>query len=115
MTQKLYQFCISALSYWLVANFAGQVLDVPEKVVSIAAFIPPILGFMWGVPAAVGIYAGALLVIPEVHTALETGNWLLYFARGTGVMLAALLPSFLWRRLWTAENRCDGGRQLKPL
>ena len=59
---------------------------------------------MWGVPAAVGIYAGALLVIPEVHTALETGNWLLYFARGTGVMLAALLPSFLWRRLWTDHS-----------
>ena len=100
MTQKLYRFCISALSYWLVANFAGQVLEIPEKVFGIAAFIPPILGFMWGVPAVLGVYAGALLVVPELQSALETGDWLLHFARGTSVLLTALLPRFLWRKIW---------------
>lgn len=98
MTKKVKQFCISALLYWLVAMFAGQILEMPAKIVSIAVFIPPVLGLMWGLPAALGVYAGASLVIPELQSFYVSGNWLFHFVRTFWVFLAGYLPYFLWRR-----------------
>ena len=60
MKQKIYRFCLSLLLYWFVASFAHHVLEFPDKVISIAAFVPPVLGLMWGLPAAVGCYVGGL-------------------------------------------------------
>lgn len=100
MKQKIFQFFTAALWYWLVASFAFEVLEIPEKIVGIAIFLPPVLGLMWGLPAASGVYVGALLVSSELNAAFETGNWLLYFLRGGWVFLAGFLPWLIWRKLW---------------
>ena len=52
MKQKLYRLGLSLSLYWAVASFAHHVVDFPDKVITIAAFIPPVLGLMWGLPAA---------------------------------------------------------------
>ena len=108
MAQKIYRFCLSAFFYWLVASFAGNVLEIPEKVMTIATFIPPMLGFMWGLPAAFGVYVGGLLVLPALHEMLsienEINSWSLYFARGFWIFIAAYLPYFLWRKLFISSN-----------
>ncbi len=102
MKQKLYRFALSLLLYWLVASFAAHVLDFPNKVISIAAFLPPLLGLMWGLPAAVGLYFGALLVLPDLRHLLVTNggisDWLLYFVRAFWVFIAAWLPYVLWHK-----------------
>ena len=100
MKQKIYPFFTAALWYWLVASFAFEVLEIPEKIVGIAIFLPPVMGLMWGLPAAAGVYVGALLVLPELNTVFETGDWLLYFARGGWVFLAGFLPWLIWRKFW---------------
>lgn len=102
MKQKLYRFGLSLFLYWAVASFAGHVVDFPDKVISIAAFVPPVLGLMWGLPAAVGLYFGALLVLPDLRHLLTTqpdfSDWLLYFARGFWAFLAGWLPYVLWHK-----------------
>ena len=89
MKQKIFQFLFSAFLYWIVASFAGNFLEIPEKIISIAVFIPPMLGLMWGLPAAIGVYVGALFVIPELNNffTAESGiaDWLFYFVYGVGI------------------------------
>ena len=102
MKQRICRFCLSALFYWIVATFAGHVLYIPERIVGISSFIPPVLGLMWGIPAAFGVYIGELLVISELKNILATvglSEWIHYFVRGLWVFLAAYLPYFLWNRL----------------
>ncbi len=94
MRQKVFHFCVSAFLYWFVASFAGQVLEIPEKIVSFAAFIPPVLGLMWGLPAAIGVYAGGIFFL----FAGNDGNLILCFARGFWVFLAGYMPFLLWHR-----------------
>ena len=89
MTNKLYQFCLSALSYWLVATFTHRLLEIPDNIVSAAVFIPPMLGLMWGLPAAFGVYAGWIFVAPEFSDGLS------YFIRGLWIFIAGYLPYFL--------------------
>lgn len=103
MKQKIYQFTTSATWYWLIATFAFQFLEIPEKVVEIAVFIPPVLGFMWGLPAALGVYVGALLVPTELNGVLNTGDWLSYFMQGVWIFLAGYLPCFIWRKFFEEQ------------
>ena len=109
MKQSVYRFFMSAFSYWLVATFAGNVLDVPEKIVGIAVFIPPVLGLMWGLPAAVGVYVGGLLALPDLQSlfSAESGasDRLLYFVRGAWVFLAAYLPCVLWSKWFIGVDK----------
>lgn len=102
MKQKFFQFCLSAFLYWIVASFAGNVLEIPEKIINIAVFIPPMLGLMWGLPAAIGVYVGALFVIPELNNyfSAESGvvNWLFYCIKEFWIFLAGYLPYKLWHR-----------------
>jgi len=100
--QKFYQFCLSLFLYWFVASFAHHVLEFPDKVVNIAAFVPPVLGLMWGLPAAFGSYVGALLVVPDLRhffaASNGAGDWILYFARAFWAFLAGWLPYVLWHK-----------------
>ena len=104
MKQKVFHFLMAALLYWLAATLAVELLEIPEKVVSISAFVPPVLGFMWGMPAALGVYAGALLFLPELNAALAAGSLPLHFARSTWVLLAGFLPWFIWKKLWGTQK-----------
>ena len=102
MTQKIYRFFLSFFLYWFVASFAGHVLEIPEKIVNFAAFIPPVLGLMWGIPAASGVYFGALFALPELQNFLSAqngiGDWILYFARAMQAFIAGYLPYVLWHK-----------------
>ena len=107
MKPSVYRFFFATFSYWLVGTFAERVLDIPEKVVGLSAFIPPVLGLMWGLPAALGVYAGELLVMPDVQnlfSANGASDKLLYFVQGFWVFLAAWLPCLLWRKFFVREN-----------
>ena len=107
MKRDVYRFCLAACWYWLVETFAGQVLDVPEQIVTIAVFIPPVFGLMWGRPAALGVYVGGLLVLPDLqnlffHADGISGRFL-YLVRGLWIFLAAYLPYFLWQK-WLVSS-----------
>ena len=58
-------------------------LEIPDKVIRIAVFLPPVLGLMWGLPAAFGVYVGALFVAVEMNLAIDAGSWLLHFTRNS--------------------------------
>lgn len=102
MKQKLYRLGLSLSLYWAVASFAHHVVDFPDKVINIAAFLPPLLGLMWGLPSAVGLYFGALLALPDLRHLLAANlnftDWLLYFVRAWWVFIASYLPYFLWHK-----------------
>ena len=101
MNQKIFQFCLSAFVYWLVSTIAFYTLEIPEKIISVATFIPPMLGLMWGLPAALGVYVGGLFTLPEANNLISAGvsDWILYFIRDLKVFLAGYLPYKLWQKL----------------
>ncbi|MBR1645610.1 MAG: diguanylate cyclase [Selenomonadaceae bacterium] len=108
MKRDVYRFCLAACWYWLVETFAGQVLNVPEQIVNIAVFIPPVFGLMWGRPAAIGAYVGGLFVLPDLQNLFFQADGLsgrfLYVVRGLWVFIAAYLPYFLWRNWLVSSN-----------
>ena len=103
MSRNLRHFFLSGLTYWVVASFASHVLEFPDKVINIAAFVPPVCGLMWGLPAALGSYVGALLVVPDLRqvfaSAVGVGDWLFYFGRAAWAFFAGWLPYLLWHKL----------------
>ena len=98
MKQATFRFLLAAGSYWLVATFAGHLIEIPDKVVGIAVFLPPVLGLMWGLPAAVGVYAGSLIVMPDWHSFSSANGAGMFFVRNFWVFLAAYLPVVLWKK-----------------
>ena len=111
MENKFYNFCLSAFLYWLVAKYAGLILVMPEDIVNVAVFFPPMLGLIWGPCAAVGVYIGGLLATPEFVKILSTGfntEYIFqYMFEGLWVFMAGYLPYFLWHRILidTDENQ----------
>ena len=109
MKQNIYRFCLSAVLYWLVATFAGQFLEVPERVVTVAAFIPPLLGLMWGLPAAGGVYIGGLLALPAINNfflATDDLTWrMMHFVWGLWIFFTAYLPWLLWHKFMIPEDK----------
>lgn len=107
MKEKVFQFFISAFSYWFVASFAGNVLQMPEKIITLAVFIPPILGLIWGFPAAVGVYVGGILALPEINNLFSAdvnmSDWISHFIRGIWVFLAGYLPYAIWHK-WSYHS-----------
>ena len=107
MKRDVYRFFLAACWYWLVATVAEHLLNVPEQIVTIAVFIPPVFGLMWGRPAALGVYLGGLLVMPDFqqlffHVDSMTDRFL-YLVRGLWVFLAGYLPYLLWRN-WLVSS-----------
>lgn len=108
MKQKLYRFFFSAFLYWLVASFAGYVYVMPEKVITLSSFVPPMLGFMWGPLAAVGAYVGGLFIPSALNELLYNASgisgWIMYFVKGLWVFLAGYLPCFIWHK-WNVFSK----------
>lgn len=102
MKQDIYRFCLAAGWYWFFATFEGYLLDIPKEIVGVAVFIPPIFGLMWGRSAALGVYVGGLLVLPDLKELFIYGDGisgrLLYFVRSFWIFLAAYLPAVLWQK-----------------
>lgn len=119
MSRNLKHFFLSGLTYWVVASFASRILEFPDKVINIAAFVPPVCGLMWGLPAALGSYVGALLVVPDLRHLFSvndggSGLWLLYFARAFWAFLAAWLPYVLWHK-WPGHSKKEFALDINTL
>ena len=110
MKRGAYRFFLSALLYWLVATYAGHVFIIPPKIISVAAFLPPILGLMWGPLAAAGVYIGGLLSMPELHDIFSAGgsieSWISCFGREFWIFMAGYLPYFFWHRWQADPEKC---------
>lgn len=103
MKQAAYRFFLSAFLYWLVAMSAGYFLEVPEKIITFATFIPPVLGLMWGLPAAVGVYVGGLFVVSGLTefflNVSDFADKIMFFVWNFWIFLAGFLPYFLWHKI----------------
>ena len=108
MKQKIYRFCLSAFLYWILAVGTSKVLIIPDEIVSIAIFLPPILGLMWGPAAAVGVCVGGLIATPDVFNFLTFKNNISELPHILGIaawlFLAGYLPYFMWHK-WQPEYR----------
>ena len=99
MTHRIYRFCLSAILIWIVIVGAKYALVMPDDVVSVAAFLPPVLGLMWGPIAALGCFVGSLLASPELESLIQSGgagDLLSFLSRHIWVLMAGWLPCFLW-------------------
>ena len=107
MNKKILRFFLSALLYYLVNTFTGNFLVMPDnELTSMSSFLPPLLGIMWGLPAAFGSMTGAFLVeyerwlvLPQIlqDGGLLTCLWqalLLFCNCGFWAFIAAYMP---WR------------------
>ncbi|MBQ9479651.1 MAG: diguanylate cyclase [Selenomonadaceae bacterium] len=80
---------------------------MPAEIVNLTAFVPPVLGLMWGPIAAWGVYVGGLLALPDISSmfSADVGDRLMYFVRGLWVFLAAYLPYCLRRSKFFSSRR----------
>ena len=105
MNNKIFQFILAAFLFWLVSTGAEYFFEVPPKIINPAIFLPPILGLMWGLPAAAGVYFGSLFIVPEFQNffSAESGiaDFILYLAHGIWIFAAGFLPYFLWHKIFT--------------
>lgn len=117
MKNPVLKFFLSALLYWLAETGAELFLEVPPKVISPAIFLPPILGLMWGLPAAAGVYLGSLFVVPEFQNFFsgKSGilDFVLYLAHGVWIFAAGFLPYFLWQKILKETKFAPGVNTLK--
>lgn len=99
MTHRSYRFCLSAILVWIVSVGAKYALVMPDNVVSMASFLPPMLGLMWGPIAAMGCFVGSLLASSELESIAVSGgaiDLLSFLSRYIWVLMAGLMPCFLW-------------------
>ena len=83
MKKWMIHFFLSASIYCIAIVVSPYIFIMPSGVVRLTAFIPPLLGLMWGPIAAVGVFAGEILV---------DNNWTLFWeAVNSGSTDAALL------------------------
>lgn len=104
MKQKIYRFCLSAFLYWLFTVGTSKLLIIPDEVISLAIFLPPILGLMWGSVAAVGVCVGGLLAMPDVFSVSNIAELTHLLGIAAWLFLAGYLPYFIWHR-WQPEYR----------
>ncbi|MBQ7476974.1 MAG: diguanylate cyclase [Selenomonadaceae bacterium] len=111
MKQKVCRFFLSVSLYCLASLTAKYLIISPAEIVSTTTFLPPLLGFMWGPPAAFGVYIGAV-VYEIVEKGIGVHNYALCFSKNFWVFLAGYLPVFFWKK-W--ENYFDKGTRSAAL
>lgn len=101
MKDKISQFIVSAFLYSVIAVFSSEFLIIPAKIVSVAIFLPPLLGLMWGYTAIAGVCAGGALSLLLVENTIEISHVLRMTA---WLFMSGYLPYLLWHK-WKKENR----------
>ena len=108
MKQQIYRFCLSAFLYWIFAVGTSKLLIIPDVVVNLAIFLPPILGLIWGPIAAVGVCVGGLVAMPDIMDLLAMKGSIDDYIHLLGVVawlfLAGYMPYYMWHR-WQPEYR----------
>lgn len=104
----MYRFCLSASLYVLFTVATDELLIIPDKIISFAIFLSPILGLMWGPIAAAGICFGGFITTPNLVDII-IGNESFaaishLIGRAMYLFLAGYLPYFLWHK-WQPEHR----------
>ncbi len=99
MIHLSYRFCLATLLFWVVSVGAGYVVVKPQEVISIAVFLPPILGLMWGPVAAAGCFTGSVMASPELESLLVVGGvngWVELLSNHMWILITGIVPIFLW-------------------
>lgn len=90
----------SACIYWIYFVLTLALFVYPVEFINLGIFIPPILGILWGLPAAIGVSVGGCLTVTfffeSFGGSINDILHLLLFA--TYLFIAAYLPYFLWNK-----------------
>lgn len=95
------RFTLSAFIYGISTVCTGMIFVIPSEIVSLSIFLAPMLGFMWGPVAAVGVCVGGLVVTPVFHDVISSfsGDFAELLPLSSTVVwlfFATYLPYFLW-------------------
>ena len=93
MKQKVYHFILAAILFYALFSHGKDILVIPPKIVDLSAFLPPILGLMWGTPAAFGVAFGDLL---SHYPSFQ-------FKEVLAVFFAGYFPYKVWHSVWKSE------------
>lgn len=108
MKQNLFRFALSAFFYGLAVVCADMLFIIPSEVVSLAIFLAPILGLMWGPVAAAGVCVGGVIITPDFRELLTFSvnleKLLPLFSTMIWLFLASWLPYFLRHNLKMAPR-----------
>lgn len=100
MKQKIYRFCLSAALYWICKVATDTLLIFPNEIVSLAIFLSPILGLMWGPVAAAGVCFGGLITTPGLADVLtmrgSVDDLIHLLGVAAWLFLAGYLPYYMW-------------------
>lgn len=106
MKQALYRFIASACVYGPYMVISGMVFIYPAEIINLAIFLPPILGLMWGAPAAAGVCIGGCVAVPYLYnfTSSDPNEIIHLMCFVVYLSIASYLPYFLWHK-WQIKNR----------
>ncbi|MBO4779981.1 MAG: diguanylate cyclase [Selenomonadaceae bacterium] len=77
---------------------------LPDEGISLAIFLPPILGLMWGPVAAIGVSVGGLIAMHDILN-FSTLSGLIHFSGIVAwLFLAGYLPYYMWHN-WQPKYR----------
>ena len=99
MNAKIIHFAISALLYWGTEILGDKFFAIPPDIIHLPAFLPPILGLMWGPTAVAGSYLGSLLIFLYPGSVGLEYLWM----KNLWILFAGLLPILIWHK-WRINN-----------
>ena len=119
MKLNLQKIFLSAFLFFFVSTIAKNYLTMPEEIINIAVFLPPVLGLMWGLPAAVGVYIGALTssadLINSSANVKDIAAAIFFLVENLWIFLAGFLPYQLWHKFMSASNQVQFSLNLNTL
>lgn len=128
MKKWIVRFLLSTFIYLIAITVTPFIFVMPSGVVRLTAFIPPLLGIMWGPIAAVGVFAGEIIVDSNWTMFWESINngWLgtafwqfltILYRSAIWGLIAAYLPYRLWHSIaivpWKSRFFLSGRTLLK--
>lgn len=111
MRQFITRLVVSACLYGLIIALSKAIFIYPKEIINITIYLPPILGLMWGPPAAIGVCIGGSIVMALLYNFLGGGMEGIthLLTNAIYLFLAAYLPYILWHK-WQPERK---GKLLK--
>ena len=101
MRQYLTRFVATACIHGLYIAFTERLFLFPSEIITFSIMMPPILGLVWGLPAALGVSAAAVIAVPYFHPDMTVQNSV---CLAIYLFLASYLPYFLWHK-WQDKSR----------